>query len=123
MTWNDEKLDRAVGLALRAGVILAALVVLAGGIWNLSAHAGRAADHRTFRGADARLTELHTIAHEAGRGQPLFLIQLGLLILIATPVVRVILCAAGFALERDWTYTVVSLIVLALLGFSLFGRS
>jgi uncharacterized membrane protein len=43
------------------------------------------------------------------------LIQLGLLVLIATPVVRVITCLAGFALERDWMYAAVSLIVLVCL--------
>ena len=46
-------------------------------------------------------------------------VQLGLLLLIATPIARVVLAAVGFAFERDRMYVVVSLIVLAVLLFSL----
>jgi uncharacterized membrane protein len=47
------------------------------------------------------------------------LIQFGLVLLIATPVARVVMAVVGFYLERDRTYVVVSLIVLAVLLFSL----
>ena len=47
------------------------------------------------------------------------LIQIGLLLLIATPVARVAMAMVGFALERDRLYMVVSLIVLLILAFSL----
>ncbi|HXU49289.1 MAG TPA: DUF1634 domain-containing protein, partial [Candidatus Binatia bacterium] len=53
-----------------------------------------------------------------GRG----LIQLGLLLLIATPVARVIFSVFAFLYERDWKYVFFTLIVLGLLIFSLFGR-
>jgi uncharacterized membrane protein len=42
-----------------------------------------------------------------------------LLILIATPIARVIFAVIGFARERDMLYTIISLIVLAVLAFSL----
>jgi uncharacterized membrane protein len=45
--------------------------------------------------------------------------SLGILLLIATPVARVIFTVFAFAHERDWTYVVVTLIVLALLLYSL----
>jgi uncharacterized membrane protein len=44
---------------------------------------------------------------------------LGLLLLIATPVARVAFSVIGFALEKDWMYVVITLIVLALLIYSL----
>jgi len=47
------------------------------------------------------------------------IIQLGVLLLIATPVARVFISVIGFARERDWMYVACSLIVLALLCFSL----
>ena len=50
-----------------------------------------------------------------GRG----LIQLGLLLLIATPVLRVVIAAVAFALQRDRLYVAVSLIVLASLAYSM----
>ncbi|HEY6402042.1 MAG TPA: DUF1634 domain-containing protein, partial [Blastocatellia bacterium] len=53
----------------------------------------------------------------SGRG----IIQLGLLLLVAMPVARVIFSVAAFALQRDWTYVVITLIVLAALGYSLSG--
>jgi uncharacterized membrane protein len=49
------------------------------------------------------------------------LIQLGLLLLIATPVARVAFSAAAFAMQRDRLYVVVALIVLAVLMYSLMG--
>ena len=50
-----------------------------------------------------------------GRG----LIQVGLLLLIATPVLRVAIAAVAFALQRDHLYLAVSLIVLASLAYSM----
>ena len=55
----------------------------------------------------------------SGRG----IIQLGLLFLIATPVARVIFSIWGFAAERDRMYVVFTVIVLAILIFSLVGLS
>jgi uncharacterized membrane protein len=52
-----------------------------------------------------------------GRG----LIMLGLLILLATPVARVIFSTAAFALQRDYLYIAFTLIVLAVLMYSLFS--
>ena len=52
-----------------------------------------------------------------GRG----LIQFGLLLLIATPVARVAFSVAAFAIQRDRLYVVVTLIVLAILTYSLAG--
>jgi uncharacterized membrane protein len=51
--------------------------------------------------------------------QPDAMIQLGLLLLIATPILRVALAAVGFYLENDRLYLGVSLIVLTILVLSL----
>jgi uncharacterized membrane protein len=45
----------------------------------------------------------------------------GLVLLILTPVARVVFSLAAFGLERDWTYVAIACIVLALLTYSLFG--
>ena len=49
-----------------------------------------------------------------GRGS-----QLGILVLIATPVFRVLLSAFAFWMQRDWIYVAITLVVLAVLAFSL----
>ena len=48
-------------------------------------------------------------------------IQLGLLVLIATPIARVAFALLAFARQRDATYVAVSALVLAVLLFSLLG--
>ncbi len=55
--------------------------------------------------------------HGRGRG----LIQLGRLLLIVTPVTRVTLSVGVFALQRDRRYVVITLIVLIVLLYSVFG--
>jgi uncharacterized membrane protein len=45
--------------------------------------------------------------------------QLGVIALIATPVVRVALSAVVFLRIRDWLYTIVTMIVLGLLLYGI----
>ena len=47
------------------------------------------------------------------------IIQLGLLLLIATPVARVVFSAFAFAIQQDKLYVFVTLAVLAVLAFGL----
>ncbi|MGO9690281.1 MAG: DUF1634 domain-containing protein, partial [Syntrophobacteraceae bacterium] len=49
------------------------------------------------------------------------MIQFGLLVLIATPVMRVFFTVVSFTIQRDRVYVGVTLIVLAVLLFSLSG--
>ena len=59
---------------------------------------------------------MHLLTH----GNPAAIIQLGILLLIATPIARVLFAIIGFAIERDRLYIVVSLTVLAVLMFGIF---
>ena len=118
---SDQRVEEIIGNLLRAGVIIAASVVLLGGIVYLVRHGEEKPDYRVFVGAPADLRGVSGIVADAltfsGRG----IIQLGLLLLVATPVARVIFSVVAFALQGDWTYVVITLIVLAVLGLSLFG--
>jgi uncharacterized membrane protein len=51
------------------------------------------------------------------------LLAAGLLVVMATPVVGVLLVAAAMAAERDWAFTAVALVVLAILGSSLYAAA
>ncbi len=110
-----------MGTLLRIGVSLSAAIVLLGGVLYLVRYGGMAPQYGTFAAEPVRLTTLRGIVESAwslsGRG----LIQLGLLLLIATPVARVVFAVAAFAFERDRLYVVVALIVCAILLFSLSG--
>lgn len=116
---DDSRLETMIGRLLQAGVLLAAALVFGGGVFYLIGHHADPTHYRTFvPGADGVGTFpaiLHSAAHFRSAGW----IQLGLLVLIATPVARVALAVVGFALERDRLYVVVSLIVLSVLVASL----
>jgi uncharacterized membrane protein len=116
---DDRRLETVIGQLLRAGVLLAAATVLLGGVLYL---AGRHADRVHFQAFMAGGPDTRTLAgimRSAAHLESLGIIQFGLLLLIATPVARVALAIAGFALERDRLYTVVSAIVLLILLASL----
>lgn len=119
--WSDERLEEIMGTLLRVGVLLAASVVLAGGLLYLAGHGGDLPHYRVFRGEPSDLRHVVGIAGDAARLSAPGIIQLGLLLLIATPVARVAFAVLGFALERDHMYVTVSLIVLGVLIFSLAG--
>lgn len=120
---KDEGVEQAMGNLLRNGVILAGAVILFGGVLFLVQHGSEPADRHTFRGEPAQLREPGGIVAEAlalrGRG----VIQLGLLLLIATPVARVGFAAYSFGRQRDFLYVSLTLFVLALLLYSLFAAA
>jgi uncharacterized membrane protein len=116
---DDRRLETMIGRLLQIGVLLAAATVLAGGILYLIQSPSGQVNYRSFTSGDPHLTSFAGIVLSAAHFQSLGLIQFGLLLLIATPVARVAMAVVGFALERDRLYTVVSLIVLVILAFSL----
>ncbi len=117
--WSDERLEIIIGHLLRIGVGAAAAVVLAGGILYLLKYGGERIDYGTFHGEPANLRSLSGIMHAAGAGHSTAIIQTGLLLLIATPIARVIFSAFGFLKERDYRYVVITLIVLGVLLYSI----
>jgi uncharacterized membrane protein len=119
--WTDRKVEDLIGNLLRAGVSLAALIVFIGGVVYLARHGAEPADYRVFHGEPSQLRTIPGVLQETFAFQARGIIQLGLLVLIATPVARVALSILGFAAERDRMYVVFATIVLVILLYSLFG--
>ena len=117
--WTDARLDNLLGNLLRLGVLLAAAVVLAGGIVFLARHGSDPPAYHVFRGEPSDLRSVGGIVGDVFDARGRGLIQFGLLLLIATPIARVVLSAVIFAAERDRRYVVFTLIVLAVLIYSL----
>ncbi len=117
--WSDRRVDTIIGNLLRVGVLLAALVVLAGGGLYLAQRGSTVPDYRLFHGEPASLRGPSGILKEARELDGPGLIQLGLLLLLATPVARVAVSVVAFTLQRDPIYVAVTLIVLAVLLYSL----
>jgi uncharacterized membrane protein len=122
-SWTDQRIENVLGNLLRAGVLLSALVVSIGGAIYLLRHGHSPVDFRVFRGEPADLRDVRGIIGDTvamhGRG----IIQLGLLLLIATPVARVAFSIFGFAQERDRMYVVFTVIVFSILLYSLLGST
>jgi uncharacterized membrane protein len=118
--WNDFEIEIIIGNLLRTGVILAASVVLIGGVLYLSRHGHEIPNYTSFHGESESLKRPIDIFHGVLEMSARAIIQLGLLLLIATPVVRVMFSAIAFAIERDGMYVIITLIVLGVLLFSLF---
>ena len=121
--WTDQQVDDIIGNLLRAGVILSALIVLIGGILYLSRHGLTVPDYRVFRGESTDLRHIPGIINDAIQLKATGIIQLGLIVLISTPICRVAFTIVAFTLQRDRTFVLVTAIVLAVLLFSLLGTA
>jgi uncharacterized membrane protein len=119
---TDQKIEMFLGQLLRVGVALAALVVIIGGAMYLrTAATGPVPDYKVFHGQPMQLTSARETIQGSADFQPLAIIQVGLLLLIATPVARVAFSIIGFAIERDGLYIGVTIVVLVLLILSITG--
>src|SRR5262245_30398064 len=118
MMLTDKQLDQIVGNVLRGGVLIAFVIVAAGGFSYLLQHHADSELYTHFSGAG----DLQTLGG-IWRSLKVFdsggLIQFGLVVLIATPVLRVVMAVLGFALTGDRLYFFVSLAVCSILVYSI----
>ena len=119
--WTDQKTEGLIGELLRAGVTAAAVIVVAGAAVFLFRHGLQPANYRVFAGEPSDLREWRGIIHEASHGRGRGIMQFGLLVLLLTPVARVVFAAFAFAMERDWLYVAVSTFVFLVLLYSMAG--
>lgn len=117
--WSDQRLEMIISVLLRTGVILAAAVVLLGGACYLYKHGDQQPSYHVFHATPPMYRSISGVVHNVGASDCQAVIQLGLLLLILTPIARVAFSLAGFGLERDWTYVVLTFLVLAILVYSL----
>lgn len=116
---TDTKVEVYISILLRSGVLLAAAVVLIGGVLYVAQHGNLHPEYRVFHGEPAELRSPGLIFRTALSGRADAIIQLGLLLLILTPVARVVFSVIAFGLERDRMYIVMTLMVLGVLLYSL----
>ncbi len=121
LAWADEKVERIIGVLLQAGVVLSGIVVMAGGVLYLIHFGHSTENYHTFVGESMGLRSIPSVVRGAFHMDPRAVIQLGLLLLIATPVARVLFSIVAFWMERDRVYVLVTFVVLAILLFGLLG--
>ena len=115
-----EQLDLTIGRLLRYGVFLSVAIVLIGTIIYFIKHGSEIPNYTKFTMVPAELRRpvgiIDQALHFTGNG----IIQLGLLTLIATPIARVLFSVIAFLRQRDYLYTVITVIVFLILMFSFF---
>jgi len=116
--FRDADLEQIIGELLRYGVLASSLVVLTGGIVYLVRHGGQLPQYHEFRGEPDKMRKPVLMWEAVWRGEGRPLIQLGLLILVATPIARILFSFIGYLLEKDYLYAVLTVIVLAVILFN-----
>ena len=119
---EDKRLEIAMGHMLRFGTTIAASIVLCGGILYLNQFHGPIPDYRHFHGAPLASRSLGAMLKGLGEFDSQSMIACGILVLVATPICRVILGVIGFSVQKDRMYAAVSAMVLAVLLASFFAR-
>jgi uncharacterized membrane protein len=119
--WRDRRMELILGNLLRAGVLVSATIVLCGACIYLARHAHEPANYRVFRGEPSDFRTIRGVVQSVRKGRGRGFIQLGLLLLIATPIARVAFSIVGFSIERDRLYVAFTVVVLLILLYSLLG--
>lgn len=117
---KDSSIQNMLAHTMLYGVALAAGVMLVGGAIYLKHDGSLPMGDHLFQGEPMDLTKPADIAMAAWHGNTRSVIQIGVLLLLANPFVRTLFSIFGFGVQKDWLYTVISLLVLTILGISFF---
>ncbi|WP_298299303.1 DUF1634 domain-containing protein [Hydrotalea sp.] len=116
---QDDDLEYAMGNLLRLGVIISSAIVAIGGIIYLYKHGMHLPEYATFIGNKSMFNSVSKIITGLKEWKGQAIIQLGILVLIFTPIARITFSFIGFLIEKDLLYMLLTLIVLAIITFSL----
>lgn len=117
--WQDGDIEAALGNLLRWGVIISSAVVFTGGIIYLLNEGDAKPDYHSFHGLLMPFHNLKDIVHGIAKGSGQAIIQAGVILLIATPIARIIFSIIGFIKENDWLYVLIAFLVLAIIATSM----
>lgn len=118
---NDADVGILVAQLLRIGVISASVVAFIGGVMYLKDNAFLLPEYHVFNGAPKNVRDLPDILSGVFALKGASIIQFGVVILLATPILRIVFSALAFAVERDYLYVFITLIVLSVILTGVFG--
>ncbi|MBN1630979.1 MAG: DUF1634 domain-containing protein [Thermoleophilia bacterium] len=107
---TDIRAGRFLSWLLLVGLLIAVLLMVAGAVLAATG----------ANGPMVRETSLADLPHALASLQPLGFIILGLVVLLATPVARVVALLLMFARQRSWWFCGICSVVLAVLALSVF---
>ena len=117
--FKDRDMQLLLGQVLRAGTVISVSVVFLGGIIYLFNHGDTVANYRVFIGIPGFIRHFNDLIYNSYILKGQAVIQFGIILLIATPIIRVICSAIGFVLEKDYMYLGISLLVLFIIFISM----
>jgi uncharacterized membrane protein len=117
---SEQQLETLLSNLLKYGVLIASFVVFLGGILYLSNHGYEPAQYHIFRGKSSYFCSPMDIIQAISSGSELAIIQLGILILVAVPILRVIISFVTFLIWRQFSYVIITFLVLATISYSIF---
>ncbi len=117
--FKDTDMQLLLGRVLLAGTVISISIVFAGGIIYLYRHGHTTVNYTMFVGVPDFIQHFPGIVYSAANLKGQAIIQIGIILLIFTPILRVICSAIGFVLEKDYLYVGISLLVLFIIFMSM----
>jgi len=115
--FKDTDMQAVIGWVLRIGVIVSISVVFVGGVIYIYRHGGAVPNYSKFNGVP-NFVQLHGIINGIINLRGRSIIQAGIILLIATPILRIVFSTVSFVLEKDYLYVGISLLVLLIIIIS-----
>lgn len=122
LTWGDPDMELVISRIMRYGIVVASVIVIIGSVTFLSTHGKDKPQYATFNGQPKELTNVFRIISSLSSTNGLGLIEFGMVVLIAIPVLRVAFSIASFIAEKDKVYVIITSLVFILLLYSLLGQ-
>lgn len=116
---GDKEVQLVLGTLLRVGVVVSTIVVLFGGIVFLFQHKNEVVSYKIFS-PEEKFDSVNAILSGLVHFDGLAIIQFGVLLLIFTPIARVVFSIFSFLIEKDYMYVLIGLIVLCVIITSLY---
>lgn len=117
--WAERDIELFIGKFLRYGVVSASCTAFLGGIFYLYAYGGSKPDYRIFHSEPREFRSFIGVFRGLLNKDSAAIIQLGVIFLIATPILRVLFSAIAFLMEKDYLYTIITLFVFSMILFSM----
>lgn len=118
----DRDIQIILGTLLRVGVIASMTVVLIGGLVYLAFNHSEIVNYSQFNSVKSGFSSIFDIFIGLGDLKGSAIIQFGILLLIFTPIMRVVFSIFSFLIERDYLYVLIGAFVLCVILFSLSNK-
>jgi uncharacterized membrane protein len=120
---GPHPMEIGISAVLRTGVLLAGAIILVGIVLFVARGGSGTGPHglRALLGRDAASVHPGSVLRGVAAGNAVAIIQLGVFVLILTPVARVAMTVVLFAAQRDWIFVAITVAVFLMLVLGLTG--